>query len=25
MRVKQNIGERGSLKWIQLAVNERWP
>ena len=25
MRVEQPIGERGSLKWIQRAVAERWP
>lgn len=24
-RVSQPIGERGSLKWIQRAVNETWP
>lgn len=25
MRAKQPIGKRGSLKWIQQAVEERWP
>lgn len=25
MRVIQPAGRRGSLKWIQMAVNERWP
>ena len=25
MRIEQPQGERGSLKWIQRAVNERWP
>jgi hypothetical protein len=25
MRVEQPAGERGSLKWIQRAVAERWP
>jgi hypothetical protein len=25
MRVEQQEGTRGSLKWIQRAVNERWP
>jgi len=25
MRVKQPAGKRGSLKWIQRAVNEQWP
>lgn len=25
MRVKQPEGKRGSLKWIQRAVNEQWP
>lgn len=25
MRVTQPNGQRGSLKWIQTAVNERWP
>lgn len=25
MRVKQSVGARGSLKWIQRAVNEQWP
>lgn len=25
MRVIQNQGTRGNLKWIQRAVNERWP
>ena len=25
MRVKQSVGVRGSLKWIQQAVNEQWP
>jgi len=25
MRVKQSEGKRGSLKWIQRAVNEEWP
>jgi hypothetical protein len=25
MRIEQPAGRRGSLKWIQRAVNERWP
>jgi hypothetical protein len=25
MRVKQSQGKRGSLKWIQKAINEKWP
>ena len=25
MRVAQNQGERGSLKWLQRAVSENWP
>jgi hypothetical protein len=25
MRIEQPKGKRGSLKWIQQAVNEQWP